>query len=65
VTETLVLANLMGQALLVVEESKTSLASIQQATEHLNEDLALGIVVNKAIRSHKDMYGYYGYGYGS
>ena len=65
VTETPVLANLMGQALIVVEESKTPLANIQQATEHLNEDLALGIVVNKAIRSHKDMYGYYGYGYGS
>jgi len=65
VTETPVLANLMGQALLVVEESKTSLNNIQEATADLNEDLALGIVVNKAIRSHKDMYGYYGYGYGS
>ena len=65
VSETQVLANLMGQAIIVVEESKTSLSNIQQATEHLNEDLALGIVVNKAIRSHKDMYGYYGYGYGS
>ncbi len=65
VTETLVLANLMGQALLVVEESKTHIADIQQATEHLNDDIALGLVVNKAIKSHKDMYGYYGYGYGA
>jgi len=65
VTETLVLANLMGQALVVVEESKTQLADIQKATENLNEDLALGLVLNKAIRSHKDMYGYYGYGYGT
>lgn len=64
VSETLVLSNLVGQALLVVEESQTPLANIQNATEHLNEDLALGIVVNKAIRTHKDMYGYYGYGYG-
>jgi receptor protein-tyrosine kinase len=64
VTETLVLANLMGQALIVVEESKSSIADIKTATEHLNEDLALGIVLNKAIRSHKDLYGYYGYGYG-
>jgi protein-tyrosine kinase len=63
VSETLVLANLMGQALLVVEESKTPLANITEATANLNEDLALGIVVNKAIRSHTDMYGYYGYGY--
>lgn len=57
VTETLVLANLMGQALVVVEESKTPLADIKKATENLNEDLALGLVLNKAIRSHKDMYG--------
>tara|TARA_R110000787_G_scaffold138608_4_gene252270 strand:- start:3123 stop:3980 length:858 start_codon:yes stop_codon:yes gene_type:complete len=65
VTETLVLANLMGQALIVVEESKTSITDIQAATKHLNEDLALGLVLNKAIRSHKDLYGYYGYGYGT
>ena len=65
VTETLVLANLMGQALIVVEESKTSISDIQAATKHLNEDLALGLVLNKAIRSHKDLYGYYGYGYGT
>ncbi|ASP47965.1 XrtA-associated tyrosine autokinase [Cognaticolwellia beringensis] len=64
-TETLVLANLMGQALIVVEESKTTIADIQAATEHLNENLALGLVLNKAIRSHKDLYGYYGYGYGT
>ncbi|GLX78209.1 hypothetical protein tinsulaeT_15490 [Thalassotalea insulae] len=64
VTETLVLANLVGQAIVVVEESKTTIASIKAATESLNENLALGIVMNKAIRSHKDLYGYYGYGYG-
>jgi len=64
VSETLVLANLMGQALVVVEESKTQLSDIQEATEHLSEDLALGLVLNKAIKSHKDLYGYYGYGYG-
>tara|TARA_R110000772_G_scaffold231560_1_gene342330 strand:- start:1077 stop:1928 length:852 start_codon:yes stop_codon:yes gene_type:complete len=65
VTETLVLASLMGQGIIVVEESKTSIADIQAATRHLNEDLALGLVLNKAIRSHKDLYGYYGYGYGA
>ena len=65
VTETHVLANLMGQAVIVVEESKSSIADIKSATEHLNEDLALGLVLNKAIRSHKDLYGYYGYGYGA
>jgi receptor protein-tyrosine kinase len=64
ISETQVLAQLMGQALLVVEESKTRIADIQKATENLHEDLALGLVLNKAIRSHKDLYGYYGYGYG-
>jgi protein-tyrosine kinase len=65
VTETMVLASLMGQALIVVEESKTSIADVQAATRHFNQDLALGLVLNKAIRSHKDLYGYYGYGYGT
>jgi receptor protein-tyrosine kinase len=65
ITETLVLANLMGQAVIVVEESKTQIEDIKKATENLNADLAVGIVVNKSIRSHKDIYGYYGYGYGS
>jgi len=65
VSETLVLANLMGQALIVVEESKTLLSDINKATENLNEDLAIGLILNKAIRSHKDLYGYYGYGYGT
>lgn len=63
VTETNVLSGFMGQALIVVEESSTPIADVNKATEHLDEDLALGIVINKAIRSHKDMYGYYGYGY--
>ena len=65
VTETPVLANLMGQAVIVAEESKTLIADVKKATEPLNEDMAVGIVLNKAIRSHKDMYGYYGYGYGT
>lgn len=63
VTETVVLSSLMGQALVVAEESKTAIADIQKATANLSEELAVGLVINKAIRSHKDMYGYYGYGY--
>jgi len=64
-TETLVLANFMGQAIIVVEESKTQIEDVKKATQNLNENLAIGLVLNKATRSHKDMYGYYGYGYGS
>lgn len=63
VTETNVLSSFMGQALVVIEESKTPIADIKSATQHLDENLAIGLVINKAIRSHKDMYGYYGYGY--
>lgn len=65
VSETQVLADLVGQGVIVVEESKTSIEDVKKATKNLNENLALGIVINKAIRSHQDLYGYYGYGYGS
>lgn len=65
VTETPVLANLVGQAVVVVEESKTKIEHIKNATSQLNEDLALGFVLNKTIKTSKDVYGYYGYGYGS
>jgi len=65
VTETPVLANLMGQALVVVEESKTKLDDITRATSQLNEDLAIGLVINKTLKPTKDTYGYYGYGYGA
>ena len=65
VSETLVLSHLMGQALIVVEESKSKISDIQKATENLDEQLALGIVINKAIRSDGQLYGYYGYGYES
>ena len=65
VTETPVLAELMGQAVVVVEESKTKIEYLKKATSQLNEDLALGFVVNKTIKTSKDVYGYYGYGYGT
>jgi protein-tyrosine kinase len=65
VTETPVLANLMGQAAIVVEESKTKIEHIKKATSQLNENLAIGFVMNKTIKTSKDVYGYYGYGYGS
>ena len=64
VTETPVLSNLMGQAAIVVEESKTKIENVKQATSLLNEDMALGLIMNKTLKSSKDTYGYYGYGYG-
>lgn len=64
VTETPVLSDLVGQALVVVEESKTKTDDVKTAVSQLNSDIALGLVMNKTIRSKKDGYGYYGYGYG-
>ncbi|WDE05025.1 polysaccharide biosynthesis tyrosine autokinase [Thalassomonas viridans] len=61
VNESQVLANLMGQALVVVEESQSKIADIQKAVDSLDEDLAIGFVINKAVQTQKDMYGYYGY----
>jgi receptor protein-tyrosine kinase len=64
VTETPVLSSLVGQAVVVVEESTTKLEDVKKAVSQLNEDIAVGFVMNKTVRSKKDEYGYYGYGYG-
>jgi len=64
VTETPVLSSLVGQAVVVVEESKTKLDNVKKAVSQLDEDIAVGFVMNKTVRSKKDEYGYYGYGYG-
>lgn len=63
VTETPVLSSLVGQAVVVVEESKTKLDDVKKAVSQLDEDIALGFVMNKTVMSKKDEYGYYGYGY--
>ncbi|GAA0369492.1 XrtA-associated tyrosine autokinase [Bowmanella denitrificans] len=62
VNETAILANLAGQAVIVVEEGRTKLTDIQTAIEALNPDMAKGFIVNKAQRSKRDDYGY-GYYY--
>ncbi|GAA0856907.1 XrtA-associated tyrosine autokinase [Aliiglaciecola litoralis] len=65
INETAILANLAGQAVVVVQEGKTSLNRLSQAVDHLNPDMAKGFVINKAKASSKDSPGYYGYYYGS
>ncbi len=65
INETAILANLAGQAVVVVQEGKTSLNRVSQAVEQLNPDMAKGFVVNKAKQSGGDSAGYYGYYYGS
>ncbi len=64
VTETPVLSDLVGQAIVVAEESKTKIEDVKRAVSQLNQDIAIGCIMNKTIRSKKDVYGYYGYGYG-
>ncbi|PHR83623.1 MAG: exopolysaccharide biosynthesis protein [Colwellia sp.] len=63
VTETPVLSSLVGQAVVVVEESKTKLNDVKRAVSQLDDDIAIGFVMNKTVMSKKDGYGYYGYGY--
>ncbi|MDO6709172.1 XrtA-associated tyrosine autokinase [Aliiglaciecola sp. 2_MG-2023] len=65
INETAILANLAGQAVVVVQEGKTSLNRLSQAVEHLNPDMAKGFIINKAKKSGTDGAGYYGYYYGN
>jgi capsular exopolysaccharide synthesis family protein len=65
INESAVLANFAGQAVVVCEEGKASLADIRNAVMRLNENMAVGFVVNKSIQQDADGAGYYGYYYSS
>ncbi|NTX00111.1 MAG: AAA family ATPase [Geobacteraceae bacterium] len=58
-SQTIVLTNLMGQILVVVEEGKTLQPVIQEAVSLLDEDKVIGMVLNR----HHRLFGskYYGY----
>jgi receptor protein-tyrosine kinase len=63
-SEARVLAGLMGQVVLVTEESKTPQHAVKEAVEMLVDNEIVGIVMNKgAHRKDSDGYGYGGYGY--
>ncbi|WP_440903489.1 XrtA-associated tyrosine autokinase [Catenovulum sp. SX2] len=59
INETVVLANLAGQVLVVVEEESTKIQGLKQAIEQLDKDKAIGFVVNKTKKNS----GITGYGY--
>lgn len=61
INETSVLANLAGQAVMVVEEGKARMRDIRMATELFDPQMAVGFVVNKSLQNDKDRlgYGYY------
>lgn len=62
INETAVLANLAGQAIVVVEEGRTKIHDLKKAIEQLNPDMAVGFVVNKTS-NEVNKAGYYGYYY--
>tara|TARA_B100000929_G_C15504493_1_gene418426 strand:+ start:47 stop:946 length:900 start_codon:yes stop_codon:yes gene_type:complete len=62
ITESAVLANFAGQAVVVVEEGRSKLNDIKFSIERLNPEMAVGFVVNKSIDS-SSLNGYYGYYY--
>jgi len=62
INESAILANLAGQAVIVVEEGRSKLNDIKSAVERLNPDMAIGFVVNKSVK-FSDKGGYYGYQY--
>jgi receptor protein-tyrosine kinase len=67
-SEARVLAALMGQIVLVVEQGKTSQHAVEQALSMLESNEIIGIVLNKKRGSRDGDGGYYGrygyYGYG-
>jgi Mrp family chromosome partitioning ATPase len=57
-----VLAGLMGQVVMVVEESVTPQHVVKEAVESLQANEIVGIVMNKGARAPGvEGYGYYGY----
>lgn len=72
--ESSVLASFMGQVVFVAAADMTPEAAVKEALEHIGEDKAVGLVLNRASRRRMNIfgmgfsysYGYgYGYGYGS
>jgi receptor protein-tyrosine kinase len=59
-SETSVLAQMTGQAVIVVEEACTSQRQVERALSLLKPKMAIGLVLNKSRTGQKDYYGYYG-----
>ncbi|WP_018983125.1 XrtA-associated tyrosine autokinase [Salinimonas chungwhensis] len=64
ITESAILANFAGQAVVVTEEGRSKLTDIRLSVERLNPDMAIGFVVNKVVNKDANDPGYYGYYYG-
>ncbi|MCE2594191.1 XrtA-associated tyrosine autokinase [Motilimonas cestriensis] len=62
INETQALTSFVGQQLVVVEENKTPLHSLESAISLLNQDRAIGLVLNKSVQT-TNLYAGYGYQY--
>ena len=61
-SEATVLAGLMGQVIVVVEESMTQQHAVKEAVDSLQDNEIVCIVMNKGAQASRgDSYGYYGY----
>ena len=58
-SETNVLAQMTGQAVIVVEEERTTHAQLQSALSLLDPNMAIGLVLNKSKSRRREYYGYY------
>lgn len=58
-SETGVLSQFMGQAVIVVEEERTTHGQLERALSLLNPNMSTGLVLNKSKKSRKEYYGYY------
>ena len=63
-TEASILANLMGQIVVVVEAEKTAQEALTEALQHTGSDKIVSMILNKNKRYHMRKYDGYGYGYG-
>lgn len=58
-SETNVLAQMTGQAVLVVEEERTTHSQLERAISMLPPSTSTGLVLNKSKSSRREYYGYY------
>jgi receptor protein-tyrosine kinase len=62
INETAILANLAGQAVVVIKENSSKISDVNEAIKQLNPEMSKGFVVNQSTQSGEGA-GYYGYYY--
>ena len=62
--DAVVLSNMMGQIVLIIESGKTEQSAVKEAVERLDGNKNISVILNKKIGGAGSGYGYHGY-YGS